>query len=95
MPRTRPAALLAVEPPQRRRPRPRPVALAYRAQVVIGAYSRGSHSFQLELLKVNHISFVYKFNLSRDLSRKTHDFVNRLNFGKRRAQPLFLLHLGT
>ena len=47
MPRTRPAALLAVEPPQRRRPRP--VALAYRAQVVVaGAYSRGSHSFQLE-----------------------------------------------
>ena len=87
-------ALLAVEPPQRRRLRP--VALAYRAQVVVaGAYSRGSHSFQLELLKVNHISFVYKFNLSRDLSRKTHDFVNRLNFGKRRAQPLFLLHLGT
>ena len=60
-----------------------------------GAYSCGSHSFQLELLKVNHISFVYKFNLSRDLSWKTHDFFNRLNFGKRWAQPLFLLHLGT
>ena len=35
MPRTRPAALLAVEPPQRRQARhPCPVALAYRAQVV-------------------------------------------------------------
>ena len=45
-----PVALLAVEPPQHRRPRP--VALAYRVLVVVtGAYSRGSHSFQLELLR--------------------------------------------
>ena len=41
-------------------------ALAYRAQVVVaGAYSRGSHSFQLQLLnlfKINHlfITSVYR-----------------------------------
>ena len=42
-----------------RRLRPSPVALAYRAQVIVaGAYSRGSHSFQLQLLdsyKINHL----------------------------------------
>ena len=49
----------------------------------------------LDSFENHRISFVYNSNLSRDWSRKLTIFVNKLNFGKRRAQSLLQVHFGT